>query len=326
MILHGVRVIEIDGLKDKSLDFSAIGKLKKIIKQEAPDIVHTHASLSARIAAKVYGKCKIVYTRHCDFPISPKYKYKIVRFTNRVLNESLADKIIVTSIPTKENLMKQGLSDEKIEVVINGVNELRETSEAQKQELKKKYNIKDDEIIVGYLARLEELKGHKFLIEAAKIIKDEKKSNVKYKFLIMGSGAYEETAKNMVKELNLEEEVIFTGFIKEVEQMLNITDIQINASYLSEGTTLSLLEGMSLGLPTVATKCGGNPYIIEENKNGLLVEKADSKSLADGIQRIVEDKEAFDKMKERSKEIFKQKYTSKIYAGNIEKIYESLVK
>ena len=326
MKLHGVRIIEIDGLKDKSLDFSAIGKLKRIIKQEAPDVVHTHASLSARIAAKIYGKCKIVYTRHCDFPISKKYKYKIVRFANGFLNELLADKIIVTSIPTKENLIKQGLSEKIIEVVINGVNELKATSDEEKQRIKNKYNISNDEVVVGYLARLEELKGHKYLIEAAKIINDKKEIETKFKYLIMGSGAYEEAAKNMVNELNLEEAVIFTGFISDVEQMLNVIDIQINASYLSEGTTLSLLEGMSLGIPTVATKCGGNPYIIENEKNGLLVEKADSNSLANGIIKIVQDRNKYSEMKENSKEIFKQKYTSKIYAKNIEKIYESMVK
>lgn len=326
MKLHGVRIIEIDGLKDKSLDFSAIGKLKRIIKQEAPDVVHTHASLSARIAAKIYGKCKIVYTRHCDFPISKKYKYKIVRFANGFLNELLADKIIVTSIPTKENLIKQGLSEKIIEVVINGVNELKATSDEEKQRIKNKYNISNDEVVVGYLARLEELKGHKYLIEAAKIINDKKEIETKFKYLIMGSGAYEEAAKNMVNELNLEEAVIFTGFISDVEQMLNVIDIQINASYLSEGTTLSLLEGMSLGIPTVATKCGGNPYIIENEKNGLLVEKADSNSLANGIIKIVQDRNKYSEMKENSIEIFKQKYTSKIYAKNIEKIYESMVK
>lgn len=108
--------------------------------------------------------------------------------------------------------------------------------------------------------------------------------------------------------------------------MLNIIDIQVNASYLSETTNLALLEGMSLGIPTVATKCGGTPKMISEWENGLLVEKADSNALAEGIRKILENKEKLEKMKEKSKEIFKQKYTSKVYAGNIEKIYISLIK
>lgn len=318
-----VKIIEIDGLKDKSLDIMAIGKIKKIIKSEKPDIVHTHASLSARIAAKLYGKCKIIYTKHCDFPISDKYKYSIIRFANKSLNEALADKIIATSALAKENLMKQGISETRIEVVLNGVDGFHEIKEEEKKSLKEKYNIKPDEIVIGYLARIEELKGHKFVIESAKILKEK---NPKIKFLLMGSGAYEETAKALVKELNLEDTVIFTGFIREVEKMLNIVDIQINASYLSETTNLSLLEGMSLGIPTVATKCGGTPKMITDWQNGLLVEKADSKALADGILKIMEDKDKFNQIKENSKRIFKEKYTSKVYARNIEKIYESMVK
>lgn len=241
----GVRVIEIDGLRDKSLDLGAITKIKKIIKEEEPDIVHTHASLSARIAAKMYGECKIIYTRHCDFPISNKFKYKIVRKLNQILNESLTDKIIATSELAKENLVKQGIHEELIETVLNGVDGFNEIEDNEKKNLREKYNIKEEDITIGYLARVEELKGHRFLIEAAKILKD-RNLDKSFKFLIMGSGSYEEAAKELVKNLNLEEMVVFTGFISEVEKMLNIIDIQVNASYLSETTNLALLEGMSL--------------------------------------------------------------------------------
>ena len=318
----GVRIIEINGLKDKSLDIPAIKLIKKVIKEEKPDIVHTHASLSARIAAKKCKNCKIIYTRHCDFPISKIYKYKIVRKLNGYLNEKLADKIIATSEMAKENLVKQGISEEKITVILNGVSKLEEANEKTKIELKNKYNVNDGCKIIGYLARIEELKGHKYVIEAAKILK-EKYGNM-YKFLIMGSGAYEETAKNLVKELNLEDVVIFTGFIKDVAKMLSILDLQINASYLSETTNLALLEGMSLGIPTVATKVGGTPKMIDEYENGILVEKTSAESLADGIIKALEDESKYKHMKEMSKEIYNKRYTSKVYAENIEKVYKKL--
>ena len=192
----GVTVIEIDGLKDKSLDLAAIGKIKKIIQEIKPDIVHTHASLSARIAAKQYGNCKIIYTKHCDFPVSDKFRYKAVQKVNQILNESLTDKIIATSELAKENLMKQGIHEELIETVLNGVDGFQEISDEEKQKLREKYQIKPDEITVGYLARIEELKGHRYLIEAA-----EKLKNEPIKFLLMGRGSYEEEAKKIVKEL-----------------------------------------------------------------------------------------------------------------------------
>lgn len=314
-----VKIIEIDGLKDKSFDISAIKLIKNVIKEEKPDIVHTHASLSARIAAKKCGNCKIIYTRHCDFPISKLYKYKLVRKLNGTLNEKLADKIIATSEQAKENLVKQGINEEKITVILNGVTKLKEADAEIKNNLKEKYELKDCKVI-GYLARIEELKGHKYFIEAAKIVNDKFKG--KFKFLIMGSGTYEEQAKALVKELNLEDEVIFTGFITDVAKMLSIVDLQINASYLSETTNLALLEGMSLGIPTVATKVGGTPKMIDEFENGILVEKANAESLANGIIKAFENEEKYKYMKKRSVEIYNERYTSKVYAENIEKVYE----
>lgn len=319
----GVRVIELQGLRDKSLDFKAIKLIRNIIKEVKPDIVHTHASLSARIAARQSKNCKIVYTRHCDFPISNIYKHKIVRRLSGKLNESLADKVIATSEHAKDNLINQGISEDIITTILNGVSQMPEITDDEKKKIKEKYSIKPDEIVVGYLARIEELKGHKYFIEAAKIISD--RFSGKYKFLIMGSGSYEEEARKLVKELNLQDVVIFTGFIDKVYEMLNIIDIQINASYLSETTNLSLLEGMSLGIPTVATKCGGTPKMIDAGQNGLLVEKADAQSLADGIIDITKDSEKYQYMKKRSKEIYNERYTAKVYAENIEKVYESLV-
>ena len=67
----GVRIIEVDGMADKYLDFSAVSELKQLFDKEKPDLVHTHASMSARIAAKLAG-VKVVYTRHSVFPPSKR--------------------------------------------------------------------------------------------------------------------------------------------------------------------------------------------------------------------------------------------------------------
>jgi len=66
-------VEEVDGMRDKSLDLSAIGKLRRLMEREKPQIVHTHGSMSARIAARQAG-AKVVYTRHCVFPVPERLK------------------------------------------------------------------------------------------------------------------------------------------------------------------------------------------------------------------------------------------------------------
>ncbi|MBE5821936.1 MAG: glycosyltransferase [Clostridiales bacterium] len=319
----GVKIIEIDGLKDKSFDIKAIKILKKIIKEEKPDIVHTHSSLSAKIAAKSFKNIKIVYTKHCVFPPSSKYKYKIFKLAYKFVTESLSHKIIATAQKAKEDLIYQGVSENKIEVILNGTTSLNILDENKKKEIRKRYNLTEEDKVIGLLARVEEYKGHKYFIDAAKIIIDEWGSN--YKFLIMGTGNYEQQAKKQVKELGIEDNVIFTGFISNVEEMLNILDVQVNASYVSETTCLSLLEGMSIGLPAVATNCGGTPFVIISNENGMLVETESGKAIADGIKNVLSDKEKYEYMKKTSIKIFNEKFTSKIYAENIEKVYESMV-
>ena len=100
----------------------------------------------------------------------------------------------------------------------------------------------------------------------------------------------------------------------------------MNASYISETTNLSLLEGLSIGVPVVATDCGGSKAIVQIGENGILVEKKNSIELAQAIEEILEDKEKHQYMKRRSVEIFEENFTSKVYAKNIEKVYESMVK
>lgn len=251
------RIIEIEGLKDKSFDIKAIREIIKIIKREKPDIVHTHASLSARIAAKICGNVKIIYTKHCDFEVGDIYDFWIIKKLNKVFNESLTNRIIATSQNAKRNLIKQGIDEDKITVVLNGVDGYKRIED--KEDIKKirdRYNIKEEDIVVGYLARLEKLKGYDYFISAAKKINNE--YGDKYKFLAVGSGSYEEEMRKKVKELNLDNVFILTGFISDVESILNIFDVQINASYLSETTSLALIEGMSIGIPSVATKVRRN--------------------------------------------------------------------
>lgn len=317
------RIIEIEGLKDKSLDIKAIPKLIKIIKREKPDIVHTHASLSARIASKFCKNVKVVYTKHCVFPPGKKYDYKLVRKINGYINGALADKIIASAKVAKDDLIKQGNDAEKIQVILNGVDGFKVLTNDEKEQIRKKYNIARTDIVVGILARVEELKGHKYFVEAAKILKDKGYNNLKY--LIIGTGSYENELKQEVNKLNMEHDIIFTGFIQNVEEILNIVDIQVNASYVSETTCLSLLEGMSLGIPAVATNCGGNNMVIRTGQNGVLVEKESAIEIAEGIIWLLEDKDRFNKIKGKAIEIFENEYNSKIYAQNFEKVYESMV-
>ena len=109
-------VYEIDAMADRSFDREAVGMLKELIRKIDPDIVHTHGSLSGRIAARACGK-KIVYTRHCAFPVKGYMKHGPGRWANQLLNRRYADRIIAVGQATKENLVESGISEKYIDMM-----------------------------------------------------------------------------------------------------------------------------------------------------------------------------------------------------------------
>ena len=100
-------VIQIDGLKDKSLDIKSFFKLAKIIRQEKPDIVHTHASSIARLAARLCSNAKIIYTRHSVFPVSKWIKQGAGQVLYKGINEFTSDRIIAVADAAKDNLVER---------------------------------------------------------------------------------------------------------------------------------------------------------------------------------------------------------------------------
>ena len=248
-----IPVIEVDGIADKSLDFAAVKKLRMIFKRERPDIVHTHASMSARIAAKQAG-AKVVYTRHSVFEPSKKISRGIGKVINGMINNHYADSIIAVAEAAKDNLTDTGVKESKIKVILNGVDGLTPVSTDEKRIIKERFNLPD-----GYkVARLEDIKGHDYFIEAADRLLQK---GIKARFYIAGTGSYENHLKEKVKSMNRQEQIIFTGFISDVDKLMSITDVQANASFGTEATSLALLEGMSLGIPAVVSDFGGNPGV-----------------------------------------------------------------
>lgn len=311
----GTKIIEVDGIADKSLDFSAVTKLKKIFKEEKPDLVHAHASMSARIAARMAG-CKVVYTRHSVFEPSPKISQGIGKVINGAVNNYFADSIIAVADAAKDNLTKTGVSEKKIKVILNGVYPVKKAEKSG--DLMNRFSILPGEKVVSIIARLEEIKGHSYFIEAADILL---KKGYNAKFIIAGTGSCMDSLKAKVKSLGREKNIIFTGFIDDVDKLLSVTDIQANASYGTEATSLSLLEGMSMGIPAVVSDFGGNPGVITDGENGFVVPQKNAEKLSYGIERLLKDEECYCRMADASVRIFTEKFTAQVMTRNTERVY-----
>jgi glycosyltransferase involved in cell wall biosynthesis len=111
-----------------------------------------------------------------------------------------------------------------------------------------------------------------------------------------------------------------------VAPFLSILDIQLNASYGTEATSLSLLEGMSIGLPAVVSDYGGNPYVIKDGDNGLLFHNRDSKGLSDCIRRLMDNPGLLSSLGQNAVTVFNARFTGRIFAHNVESIYIKTLK
>lgn len=317
---YGVPVFEVEGMADKSLDRTAVKNLKQLLREQKPDIVHTHASMSARFAARSL-KIGIVYTRHSVFPPSPKISRGIGKKINGFINNRTSDRIIAVAEAAKDNLTATGVNEKKITVILNGVDRLTPLSAEEYAAARAELNLKDGQKSAAIVARLNEVKGHKYLVRAAKMVLD---SGIDAKFFIAGTGETEEAIRRQIRDEGLQDNVIMLGFITDVRPLMNVMDVQLNCSFGTEATSLSLLEGMSLGKPAVVTDFGGNPGVIQDSRNGFLVPTHDARAMAGALIKLFRDDALYEKMREQAFAIYQEKFTSEVNTRRIEAVYSEL--
>lgn len=307
-----VKIYEMPYMADSSFDKRAVGEMQKLFKREKFDILHTHASLSARIAGRKARIKTIISTRHCIEAARGGLVAKVKGF----LNNKLCDYYIAVSDAVADNLLACGIRKEKIKVVYNGVEPLKKYDDKKRQEVKSKYKINDGKVF-GIFARLEEVKGHRYFIESAKEYLS--KGN-KATFLIVGDGTLKNELQKMADGVP---QIIFTGYVKNTEELLNITDVNVIASQ-SEAMSLAILEAMSLGIPTIATNVGGNPQIVLPDKNGILTEYGDVSAMALAFEHLSSDDELYKKLSLNSIKMFNQSFTAEIMIKNLQQLYQEV--
>ncbi len=310
------------GLNDRSFHPQDVKTLKNLMRELAPDLVHTHGALSGRVAAK---GCHIpvIFSRHSVFPVSPKLKYPPGRWANRFLNHHYADHIIAVSPAAKENLTQAGVSPDRITVIMNGVAPLSPASPQAVSEFNAKWGVQPGDFVLGILARIEDYKGHLHIVEAAELLKSQGRA---VKIFVAGTGPFSQTLTQAVAEKKLEDRVILMGFQSEISTILSALDVQLNASYGTEATSIALLEGMSLALPSIVSDYGGNPYLIQDGETGLIFPSRDSAALAAAIAKLMDNPPLTAQLGRQAAEKFNSQYTGSVFAQNTEAVYLDVLK
>jgi glycosyltransferase involved in cell wall biosynthesis len=220
----------------------------------------------------------------------------------------------------KRRLLLNGVPDDRISVVVNGV-EVPDlmAREKQRKSVREELSIQDDEIVVTTIGRLVPVKNHILFLQAARDVVKKKK----VKFLIVGDGVLFRALKAKTKEWNLSDSVFFMGWRDDINRILCATDIYVITSVV-EGLNLSVLEAMACGLPIVGTDVKGISDMVVDKETGFLVPLDDVGTLANAILTLADNKELSERMGKNGRRVVEQQYSVRTMLANTVRIYKDL--
>ncbi len=317
------RVLTVDGGRDRSMDVKAVMAYLRLLRAERPDILHTHSAFSARLAGKLCRVPVCIQTRHCVFPLTSWQKNAVFRFAFRQGSRWLSDRVVAVAEAAKDNLVELGMDERQIEVIINGVRPVRQCNASEIAALRTQLGLSEQHFVVGMVARLEEYKGQETVLRAAARCLTQA-SDVRVVFI--GDGSCLDSYRALARRLGIEQYVIFTGFIEDTAPYYALMQVNVNASFGTETSSLALSEGMSVGVPAVASTYGGNPRMVVEGENGLLFPPKDDVALSEALLRLHSDRIFLERLSQGAKRHYHERLTADHMVRTLEDLYVKLVR
>ncbi|MDT9337256.1 glycosyltransferase family 4 protein [Clostridium perfringens] len=272
----------------KVSNFIAFKNLLKIQKKYKYDVIHVHtpiASIFGRLLKVFYPKLKIIYTAHgYHFYKGAPKKSWILYYPIEKIMAKLTD-VTITINKEDYEITKKKLKPKKC-YLVNGVgldlNKYKQLSKQEKENKRKELQISEDSFIVIMIAELNFNKNQIQLIKAMELLKD-KYPNIKT--LLVGSGPMEKLIKNEINNRNLGDNVKLLGFRKDVNELINISDIGVLLSF-REGLPRNIMELMANGKKVIATNIRGCKDLVSNKEIGELVNVGDYKRTAELIEKF----------------------------------------
>ncbi len=271
-------------------------KVKKVITEFNPDIVHIHHPFLLSSVAIMYGKklgIPKILTLHTQYE---QYAHYVSPIPERLTHEAIkmiisnlaykTDCITTPSASMKELIEGYGIKT-RIEVIPNAINLIpfKEDDELKRTEIKKRYNLKEDDKIILFVGRVASEKSIDKIMKALEITK--KRDISKVKLLIVGDGPAVDELKQLTRTLKVEEDVIFTGTVsyEEIQHYYKMAYVFTIAS-TTETFGIVTIEALASGVPVLAVKAPGAVDILTDGRDGLLVDN-DVEKFAKALEKII---------------------------------------
>lgn len=320
-----VYAVDIAGGKDF---FKCAFYISRIIKKEKVDILHTQlfwADLVGRLCKVFNNKVRVLSTiQSTAHDANDRYLYSFKRkildsLTGRLFNSGF---IVVSD--TVKQLCVDSLSfpSNKIRVIYNSVDLDYQVSQSAIDNLRKEFNLKEDDKVLISVGRLVPVKGHSYLIKSLSTIKIKIPG---IKLLIVGDGPEKRSLNAECDRLGLNDNIIFTGNRLDVRDLLVLSDMFILPSLSGEGLSVALLEAQAAGIPCIATSLAANKEVIQDKVNGVLINSGDVQMLSDAVIGMFEDARAMRELSQNAKIAVHDRFSARGCAKLLEEYYQEVM-
>lgn len=281
-------------------DYRAYRKIKDLIKEHQPDIVHTHASKSGALGRLAAYHCNvpiIVHTFHGH--VFHSYFHPVITGIFKIIERYLAKRshaIIAISDLQKQELVHQHriCSEDKVHVIPLGFDLERfyTNTDQKRHEFRQTWNIRSDELVVMIIGRLVPIKNHDLFLRGIAQVKQ--KTGITFRAVIVGDGETRDVLEKTCRELQLsysgsgeiQADVLFTSWIREADIALAGADIVCLTSW-NEGTPVSLIEAQAAGKPIVTTAVGGVENVVIPNETAFCVAPGNSDEFSSHLEKLI---------------------------------------
>jgi glycosyltransferase involved in cell wall biosynthesis len=302
-----------------------ISAIKEIQKEQPIDLVHIHGAhelmLSVYLALR---KVPILFTVHGYHGAGARFSYQMSCW----FSNWLADRVICVCEAEYNLLCELGLSKKKLHLIYNGVQEPILNSE-KSLELARKFQLDPtSQIILGTAARLDEAKGLTYLLKAfAKLPSPSGRGSGgerDLRLVIAGNGELEASLKQEAQELGISDRVIFTGYLDDLPNLMQLFDIFVLPS-LQEACSLACAEAMSQGKPVIGTSVGGIAEQVSDQQTGFVVMPRDPDGLATKLQELINDQDLRDRFAKGGYSRYRQLFSNEIMLEKTAQLYDQMI-
>jgi glycosyltransferase involved in cell wall biosynthesis len=278
--------VDITYLQKSKFDPSTLGALLDVIDRKRIDILHLHgygATTFGRLAGAMRRLPTIVH-EHANLTDTPWFQ----KVADAALQPATDIAIAVSQSTADFVINARRIPAAKVKVVYLGVpleefSRVRPAGEvrAAREEL----GIAPDDFAIGTVTRLHESKGNTYLVDAARLVLDERP---RARFFVVGEGPLREGLEQQAKALNLGDRFVFAGFARDVPRVVSAFDVSVFPS-LWEGTPLTVFEALAMGKAIVATDADGLVDVLTDGRDAIIVPKRNARALADGLIRSIDE-------------------------------------